>query len=61
VARHARRRGMLVRPIGSVLIFMPPLAATEAELDEMTAILRASFEDALPELESLAQQIRQKA
>ncbi|SHL09114.1 adenosylmethionine--8-amino-7-oxononanoate transaminase [Rhodothermus profundi] len=55
VARHARRRGMLVRPIGSVLIFMPPLAATEAELDEMTAILHAAFEDALPELESLAQ------
>lgn len=61
VARHARRRGMLVRPIGSVLIFMPPLTATEAELDEMTAILRAAFEDALPELESLAQQIRQQA
>lgn len=61
VARHARRRGMLVRPIGSVLIFMPPLAATESELDEMTAILRAAFEDALPELELLAQQIRQQA
>ncbi len=61
VARHARRRGMLVRPIGSVLIFMPPLAATEAELDEMMAILRAAFDDALPELTSLAQKIRQEA
>jgi len=61
VARHARRRGMLVRPIGSVLIFMPPLAATEAELDDMLAILRGAFEDALPELESLAQKLRQEA
>ncbi len=61
VAHHARRRGMLVRPIGSVLIFMPPLAATEAELDEMLAILRGAFDDARPELESLAQQIRQQA
>jgi adenosylmethionine-8-amino-7-oxononanoate aminotransferase len=61
VAGHARRRGMLVRPIGSVLIFMPPLAATEAELDEMTEILRTAFADALPELESLAQKIRQEA
>lgn len=55
VARYARQRGMLVRPIGSVLIFMPPLAATEAELNEMTAILQAAFEDARPELASLAQ------
>ncbi len=61
VARHARRRGMLVRPIGSVLIFMPPLAATEAELDDMLAILRGAFEDALPELELLAQKLRQQA
>lgn len=58
VARHARRRGMLVRPIGSVLIFMPPLAATEAELEEMTTILKAAFEDALPELEWLAQNLQ---
>ncbi len=61
VARHARRRGMLVRPIGSVLIFMPPLASSEAELDDMTAILRGAFEDALPELESLARKVLKKA
>ncbi|AEB12610.1 adenosylmethionine--8-amino-7-oxononanoate transaminase [Marinithermus hydrothermalis] len=54
VARHARARGLLVRPIGGVMIFMPPLAASEVELEEMTAILRAAFTDALPELEALA-------
>src|SRR6185436_1079105 len=53
VARAARRRGMLIRPIGSVVIFMPPLASTLEELREMTQILCDAFADATPELESL--------
>ena len=43
VADRARELGLLVRPIGNVLIFMPPLAATHAELDAMVRILRESF------------------
>lgn len=43
VANQARELGLLVRPIGNVLIFMPPLAATHAELEEMTRILQEAF------------------
>ncbi len=32
-ARHVARRGMIVRPIGTTLILMPPLAATIMELE----------------------------
>lgn len=37
--RKARELGMLTRPIGNVIVFIPPLASTEAELDAMTDIL----------------------
>lgn len=43
VANQARRLSLLVRPIGNVLIFMPPLAATDSELEEMSSILKESF------------------
>ncbi|MBX5466381.1 MAG: adenosylmethionine--8-amino-7-oxononanoate transaminase [Firmicutes bacterium] len=53
VADAARERGMLIRPVGNVVIFMPPLAATEPDLDCMTAILAeavAASEASLAEL-----------
>ena len=53
VADAARKRGLLVRPIGSTVILMPPLASTVAELGEMVGILRAAFDDAAPILERL--------
>ena len=46
VTAIARQHGMIIRPIGSVVIFMPPLASTEAELDEMLAILSTAFGEA---------------
>ncbi|MEM7228722.1 MAG: adenosylmethionine--8-amino-7-oxononanoate transaminase [Planctomycetota bacterium] len=54
VADAARKRGLLVRPIGSTVILMPPLASTESELAEMTSILRGAFDDAAPTLEAWA-------
>lgn len=57
VARCARERGMLIRPIGSVVVFMPPLAASIPELGEMVTILRSAFEDAIPRLQRLARQV----
>ncbi|OMF23271.1 L-lysine--8-amino-7-oxononanoate transaminase [Paenibacillus sp. FSL H8-0548] len=39
VTQKARELGMLTRPLGNVVVFMPPLASTEAELDIMTDIL----------------------
>jgi adenosylmethionine---8-amino-7-oxononanoate aminotransferase len=50
VTDAARRRGLLIRPIGNVVIFMPPLGSTLDELDAMLDILFAAFEEASAEL-----------
>ncbi len=54
VTDAARERGLLVRPIGNVVIFMPPLGSSREELGEMSTILREAFEDATPTLQELA-------
>ncbi|TAJ30891.1 MAG: adenosylmethionine--8-amino-7-oxononanoate transaminase [Nitrospirae bacterium] len=43
VTREARRRGMLIRPLGHVVVLMPPLSVTTAELARMVTILRESI------------------
>ncbi|MFC5471066.1 adenosylmethionine--8-amino-7-oxononanoate transaminase [Cohnella suwonensis] len=45
VAARARELGMLTRPLGNVIVFIPPLASTEDELDVMTDLLTASIVD----------------
>jgi len=45
VCRRARELGMLLRPLGNVIVFMPPLAATTEELDCMIDILYQSIRD----------------
>lgn len=45
VCRRTRELGMLLRPLGSVIVFMPPLASTIEELDEMLSILRQAIYD----------------
>ncbi|MFC5649947.1 adenosylmethionine--8-amino-7-oxononanoate transaminase [Paenibacillus solisilvae] len=40
---RARELGMLTRPLGNVIVFIPPLASSQAELDAMTAILSESI------------------
>ena len=54
VSGKAREHGMLIRPIGHTVIFMPSLGATTEELEEMGEILRTAFREAVPELESIA-------
>ena len=44
VAMDARRRGLLLRPIGNVLVLMPPLSTSLQELRRMVEILEASIE-----------------
>ncbi|MBI6545470.1 MAG: adenosylmethionine--8-amino-7-oxononanoate transaminase [Cyanobacteria bacterium NC_groundwater_1444_Ag_S-0.65um_54_12] len=39
VCRRARELGLLIRPLGNVITFLPPLASSRTELDEMLAIL----------------------
>ena len=55
VSEAARDHGLLLRPIGSTVIFMPPLASTEEELHAMLDRLEAAFDDARPALRTLAE------
>jgi adenosylmethionine-8-amino-7-oxononanoate aminotransferase len=57
VTDAARERGLLVRPIGNVVIFMPPLASTLEELDAMLDILLEAFEASTPWLVEQANNI----
>ena len=43
VTMDARRRGLLLRPIGNVLVLMPPLSTSLPELRRMVEILQASI------------------
>ncbi len=44
IAMEARRRGLLLRPIGNVIFLMPPLSTSLPELRRMVEILRESIE-----------------
>jgi adenosylmethionine-8-amino-7-oxononanoate aminotransferase len=44
VAMEARNRGLLLRPIGNVIVLLPPLSTSLPELKRMVEILQASIE-----------------
>ncbi len=46
VYRHALTRGVLLRPIGNVVYFMPPYVITPAEIDLMVEVAREGIERA---------------
>ncbi len=46
VAREARRRGAILRPLGNVVVLMPPLAMTDGELERLAAIAAESIDAA---------------
>jgi adenosylmethionine---8-amino-7-oxononanoate aminotransferase len=43
-AREARARGLLIRPLGNVLVLLPPLSVSRDELARMVEILRDSID-----------------
>jgi adenosylmethionine-8-amino-7-oxononanoate aminotransferase len=43
VAMDARNRGLLLRPIGNVIVLMPPLSTSFPELRRMVEILREAI------------------
>jgi adenosylmethionine-8-amino-7-oxononanoate aminotransferase len=43
IAMTARALGLLIRPIGTIMILMPPLSATVKELEQMVAILKLAI------------------
>ena len=40
VILEARRRGLILRPLGNVIILMPPLSVTESEIDRLCTVTR---------------------
>ncbi|MHB8482115.1 MAG: adenosylmethionine--8-amino-7-oxononanoate transaminase [Nitrospiria bacterium] len=43
ICQEARKRGLLIRPLGNILVLIPPLSTTIVQLSEMTDILRESI------------------
>jgi adenosylmethionine---8-amino-7-oxononanoate aminotransferase len=48
VTLEARRRGAIVRPLGDVVVLMPPLSIAEAELRRLVAITAEAIDAATP-------------
>src|SRR5207245_5797177 len=46
VTLAARRRGAIIRPLGDVVVLMPPLSISESELRRLVAITAAAIADA---------------
>jgi len=46
VIRKALERGVLIRPLGDVVVLMPPLSITEAELDLLTGVVARCVDEA---------------
>ena len=49
VCDRSRELGMIIRPLGNVVVFMPPLVSTEDELREMITILGQAIQDVTDE------------
>jgi adenosylmethionine-8-amino-7-oxononanoate aminotransferase len=45
VTLAARGRGAIIRPLGDVIVLMPPLAIAEGDLRRLVAITAAAIED----------------
>jgi len=43
IIKQARQHGIMLRPLGSVIILMPPLSITEAEMARLGAVTRAAI------------------
>jgi adenosylmethionine-8-amino-7-oxononanoate aminotransferase len=49
ICEAARKHGLLTRPIGDVLVLMPPYCTTEAQLTQMLEALRLALNEILPQ------------
>jgi lysine--8-amino-7-oxononanoate aminotransferase len=45
VSLKMRELGMLTRPLGDVIVFMPPLASTKEDLQAMVMIMKKAIEE----------------
>jgi adenosylmethionine-8-amino-7-oxononanoate aminotransferase len=46
VVRAARTRGVVLRPLGNVIVLMPPLAIAPADLDLLLDVARDAIREA---------------
>ena len=46
VTLEARRRGAIIRPLGDVIVLMPPLSISEGELTRLVAITAEAIDAA---------------
>ncbi|HEX5632960.1 MAG TPA: aminotransferase class III-fold pyridoxal phosphate-dependent enzyme, partial [Gemmatimonadales bacterium] len=49
VCRAARRHGVFLRPLGDVIVLMPPLTLDDAELVHLTTAVRRAVEETCPD------------
>ncbi len=54
VTLAARRRGAIIRPLGDVIVLMPPLAITVADLDRLVDITAAAIAEVTEPASALA-------
>jgi len=47
IVLEARKRGVIIRPLGDVMVLMPPLSTTKEELKKLTQVVFDSIESAL--------------
>jgi adenosylmethionine-8-amino-7-oxononanoate aminotransferase len=50
VAERARKKGVMIRPLGSVVVLMPPLAISLAELAALVDAVEASIREVIREM-----------
>ncbi len=50
IIKHTMPRGLLVRPMGHLVVLSPPLVISEAQIDEAAAILREAIEAVMDDL-----------
>lgn len=46
VALHARDNGVIIRPLGNVIVIMPPLSISEQNLEQLLKVLKKSITEA---------------
>jgi adenosylmethionine-8-amino-7-oxononanoate aminotransferase len=47
IVLEARKRGVIIRPLGDVMVLMPPLSITNEELKRLTQVVFDSIESVL--------------
>ncbi len=53
VSRHAQARGLIVRPLGAMIVLSPPLILSVEQIDEIYAVLHESILAAIADLKDL--------